>query len=92
MVAEAPDPHRGDPGRLEEVRNGFIGADTVGHKKVLEKGVDSIFCFNKHTIKLFSSAMEHILQKVIAYVGHPVYWACMTTLDRAHAFHDTIFS
>ena len=32
MVAEAPDHHGGDPGRLEEVRNGLIGADIVGHK------------------------------------------------------------
>ena len=33
MVAEAPDHHRGDPGRLEEVRNCLIGADIVVHKK-----------------------------------------------------------
>ena len=37
MVAEAPDHHRGDPGRLEEGRNGLIGADTVGHKRVQNK-------------------------------------------------------
>ena len=34
MVAEAPDHHRCDPGRLEEVRNGLIGADTVGRREV----------------------------------------------------------
>ena len=33
MVAEAPDHPWGDPGRLEEVRNGLIGADIVAHKK-----------------------------------------------------------
>ena len=32
MVAEAPDHHKGDPGRLEEVRNGLIGAYTFGHR------------------------------------------------------------
>ena len=37
MVAEAPDHHRGDPGCLEEVRHGLIGAGTVGHKRVLNK-------------------------------------------------------
>ena len=31
MAAEAPDHHMGDPGRLEEGRNGLIGADTFGH-------------------------------------------------------------
>ena len=31
MAAEAPDHHRGDLGRLEEVRNGLIGVDTFGH-------------------------------------------------------------
>ena len=41
---------------------------------MLEEGVGNIFCFNKHTIELLSSAMEPILQKVIAYVGHPVMW------------------
>ena len=30
MAAEAPDLHMGDLGRLEEVRNGLVGADTVG--------------------------------------------------------------
>ena len=33
MVAESPDYHRGDPGRLEIVKTGLIGADTVGHKR-----------------------------------------------------------
>ena len=33
MVAEAPDLHRGDLGRLEEGRNALIGADTVGHRE-----------------------------------------------------------
>ena len=36
MVAEAPYHHRGDPGRLEEVRNGLIGADTVGHGESIQ--------------------------------------------------------
>ena len=31
MVAEAPDCHMGDLGRLKEVRNGLIGAYIVGH-------------------------------------------------------------
>ena len=31
MAAEAPDHHIGDLDRLEEVRNGLTGADTVGH-------------------------------------------------------------
>ena len=35
MAAEAPDHHMGDLGRLEEVRNGLNGADTVGHKERL---------------------------------------------------------
>ena len=46
--------------------------DFIALLLVLEEGVGKVFCFNKHTIKLFSSAMEPILQKVIAYVGHPV--------------------
>ena len=33
MAAEAPDPHRGGLGRLEEVRNGLYDADTIGHKE-----------------------------------------------------------
>ena len=33
MAAEAPDLHMGDLGRLEEVRNGLIDADTVGYKE-----------------------------------------------------------
>ena len=32
MVAEAPDPHNGDLGRLEEVRNGLIGPYTIGYR------------------------------------------------------------
>ena len=32
MVAEAPDHHMGDLGRLEEARNGLTDAHTVGHK------------------------------------------------------------
>ena len=32
MVAEAPDHHMGDPGRLDEVGNGPIGAYTVDHR------------------------------------------------------------
>ena len=36
MVAEAPDHHMGDLGRLEEVRNGLIGADNVGHRESTE--------------------------------------------------------
>ena len=32
MVADAPDHHRGHLGRLDEVRNGPIGADTVDHR------------------------------------------------------------
>ena len=30
-AAEAPDQHKGDLGRLEEARNGLIGANTFGH-------------------------------------------------------------
>ena len=33
MAAEAPDLHMGDLGRLEEVRNDLLGADTVGHRE-----------------------------------------------------------
>ena len=33
MAAEAPDLHMGDLGRLEEVRNGLLGADTVGYRE-----------------------------------------------------------
>ena len=36
MAAEAPDHHRNDLGRLEEVRNGLNGADTVGHKEGIQ--------------------------------------------------------
>ena len=32
MAAEAPHLHMGDLGRLEEVRNGRFGADTVGYR------------------------------------------------------------
>ena len=31
MAAEAPDLHKGDLGRLEEVRNALIGAYIIGH-------------------------------------------------------------
>ena len=31
MAADAPDHHKGDLGRLEEVTNGLIGANTFGH-------------------------------------------------------------
>ena len=31
MAAEAPDQHKGDLGRVEEVRNCLIGANTLGH-------------------------------------------------------------
>ena len=41
MAAEAPDHHRGDPGRLEEARNGLIGADIVGHIK----STKLLYCF-----------------------------------------------
>ena len=38
MAAEAPDLHMGDLGRLEEVRNCLIGADTFGYReRVLDK-------------------------------------------------------
>ena len=33
MAAEAPDLHMGDLGRLEEVRNGLLGDDTVGYRE-----------------------------------------------------------
>ena len=33
MVSEAPDLHMGDLGRLEEVGNGLVGADTVGYRE-----------------------------------------------------------
>ena len=33
MVAEAPDLHMGDLGRLEEARNALIGADTIGYRE-----------------------------------------------------------
>ena len=36
MAAEAPDHHKGDLGRLEEVRNALIGADTVGHREGIQ--------------------------------------------------------
>ena len=84
MAAEAPDLHQGDLGRLEEVRIALIGADIIGHKestnkncliallKVLKERVGDISCFNKYTAKLFSTAIECIVRKVIAYVGHPV--------------------
>ena len=32
MAAEAPDQHKGDLGRLEDVRNALIGVDTVSHR------------------------------------------------------------
>ena len=64
MVAEAPDPHKGDLGRLEEVRNGLIGADNIlvtkrvlnkiyliALLKALEEEVGIIFHLNKHTTK-----------------------------------------
>ena len=31
MAADAPDHHKGDLGRPEEVRNGLIGTNTFGH-------------------------------------------------------------
>ena len=43
MAAEAPDQHWGDLGRLEEVRNGLIGADTIGHKESTQ--LDILDCF-----------------------------------------------
>ena len=33
MAADAPDPHKGDLGCLEEVRNALIGADAVGYRE-----------------------------------------------------------
>ena len=33
MAAEAPDLHMGELGHLEEVRNGLIGADTIGFRE-----------------------------------------------------------
>ena len=36
MAAEAPDHHKDDLGRLEEVRNALIGADTVGHREGIQ--------------------------------------------------------
>ena len=32
MAADAPNLHMGDLDRLEEVRNGLIGADTIGYR------------------------------------------------------------
>ena len=37
MAAEAPDLHKGDLGRVEEVGNGPIGADTLATEIVLFK-------------------------------------------------------
>ena len=84
MAAEAPDLHQGDLGCLEEVRIALNGADIIGHKEskkielldffalgVGRKG-RQYFLLQKNTTKLFSSAIECILQKVIAYVGYPV--------------------
>ena len=36
MAAEAPDQHKGDLGRLEDGRNGLIGAETVGHREGIQ--------------------------------------------------------
>ena len=36
MAAEAPDPHRGDLGRLKAVRNGLNGVDTVAKKEGIQ--------------------------------------------------------
>ena len=36
MAAEAPDGRSGGLGRLEEVRNGLIGADTFGHREGIQ--------------------------------------------------------
>ena len=33
MAADAPDLHKGDLGRLEEVRNALIGTDTVDYRE-----------------------------------------------------------
>jgi len=37
MVAEAPDHHIGDLGRMEEVRNGLNGIHLVGHREELNR-------------------------------------------------------
>ena len=46
MAADAPDLHKGDLGRLEEVRNGLIGADTVGYTKSSKKEILVSFALN----------------------------------------------
>ena len=40
--------------------------------EALEEEVGNIFYLNKHPPKLFSCAIESKLQRVHAYVGHPV--------------------
>ena len=40
--------------------------------EALEEEVGNIFYLNKHSPKLFSCAIESKLQRVHAYVGHPV--------------------
>ena len=44
MVAEAPDQHMGDLGRLEGVRSGLIDENTVGHRVSANKNL--LHCFN----------------------------------------------
>ena len=85
MAAEAPDLHKGDLGRLEEVRNALIGADINGHRESTKWELFDCFAlgvrrrsrqhfyFNEHSKKLFSSATESQKQILHAYMGHPVY-------------------
>ena len=45
MAADAPDLHRGDLGRLGEVKNVLIGADIVGHRKSIKSNLLDCFAF-----------------------------------------------
>ena len=43
MAAEAPDRHKGDLGRLEEVRNALTGAAIIAHRESTKK--ELLDCF-----------------------------------------------
>ena len=44
MVAEAPDPHHGGPGRVRDGRNGLTGPNIAMYSRDL-KGTNSTYCF-----------------------------------------------
>ena len=46
MAAYAPDLHKGDLGHLEEVKNGLIGADTVGYTESTKNEILVSFALN----------------------------------------------